>query len=320
MKNETPLNYKKNPLRVIAICTALFLLLPAFAFTQEESRQLERKELLLFTKLLGDLLNNKDLRDEEKPYLEGLKVKVKSLARGSKPAASLSLRECREKLKNLLREYVAKNHRKRDPRIELAKFYIFEKDPEKALRHLERMGAASDKDIFWPLLTAYCHLELGDFSKASKMLIKVDECLDKFLPLKIKRALFCESIRQHGQYLPLKTIDIKAGKAIWIYLDITGATFSEKGPGQLKLHLNFGIELRDELQRTLWHTDNYSTITPIYQHPVKEVFAGLDYVIPEDLKDGKYTLIITAADKNSDKKATADIIFQTGNIVAPDKE
>lgn len=271
-----------------------------------------RRELLLMSQLLKDFLHTEDLRDEEKPFIEQLQGKVLSKASGVKPESRDSLETLKGKLKDALREYVAENYKESKPRVDLAKFYIFDNDPEKALRHLEKVGPSSEKDIFWPLLCSYCFIQLGNYSDAAKMLVKVDECVEKFLPIKIDRAQFCEEIRQHGQYTPRRGTKMTPGEAVWVYLEINGATFKEMSDKSLKLFLKFGLELRDELQRTVWHTNDYSSITPVYQHPVREVFAGLDYVIPQDIGPGKYTLIISVTDINSDKKTTADIVFEIG--------
>lgn len=225
------------------------------------------------------------------------------------PTGKADREEVEERLKEILRASVAGDPDALPPRLDLARFYLYLDRPELAARHLLRAGEGSEQNVFWPLLLTYSYLRSGEVEKADNFLNQANQRALYLLPLRLKKALFCKRVRGLGQYEPRTDTTFSPGEATWIYVEIVGAIFDKLADKKYQLDLDFHMEIRDDFQRTVWERKNYCNFPFEYQHPVHDIFGGMDFLIPENLKPGTHTLILTCEDKESDKKATADITF-----------
>lgn len=233
-------------------------------------------------------------------------------------AAAQDREEVEERLKELLRADVATHPESRGPRVALARFYLYLDRPDLAVRHLERAGPGAAENVFWPLLMTYGHLRSGDHARAEKALAQANQAAQALLPLRLRHALFCNHIKTLGQYEPRGTGPLAVGESTWLYIELVGVSFRRRSELQHQLNIDVHLTLRDDLQRTAWERQGYCNLPFVYQHPVHDVYAGVDFIVP-DMPAGRYTLIVTCVDRESDQKATADIALAigAGTVSAP---
>ncbi|MBN1257420.1 MAG: hypothetical protein JXA52_06910 [Planctomycetes bacterium] len=235
-----------------------------------------------------------------KKHLEGTK---------QTPIKKANQEELEERLKQLLRNEVASSPKARQPRMNLALFYLYSNQPEKAIKHLETAGAGSEDDVFWPLLGAYTYLRLGDHKAAAIFLDRARQAASTLMPLQIQRALFCSEFRTLGQYTPRPSEIFKPGESTDIYVNIIGSRFKQLGENKYLVDLSFDIEIRDELQQVVWRQDNYGGFSCEYQHPVHDGFCDIVFIMPETLAPGNYVLMLTCLDRLSERSDSADLSF-----------
>ncbi|GEM_PF-3221213 len=293
------------------LCTVLAVLvcLAGLARAGEDEAgapALSRRQILYLTGLVRARMDREDLDPAEQALLEEVAAALKATPPDGADRPSRAVVE--ERLKDYLRTAVARDPDARDPRLALARYYLFADDPERAKIHLERIGPASEDDVFWPLLAGYTYLRLGEHEPAARILQQAVEAAGRLMPLSITRAVLCESVRRHGQYTPRDQDALRPGETTAVYLEVTGPSFAKQA-GHYRLRLRFGVAVRDRLERTVYEEPEYASIDPTYQHPVRAVFAGMFFRVPEDLPAGEYVLLVTCRDRTSGRTATADVPF-----------
>ncbi|MFH0910480.1 MAG: hypothetical protein V1918_03075 [Planctomycetota bacterium] len=294
----------------LAVGIGLILSTARSAETEEEAvLPFAREEVVYLKGVLEARLKAQGLPDGERALASAILERLQ--ADRPRPAEPVERAQVEERLKEFLRADVAAKPDAREPRLALARFYLFEDDPERALRHLDRAGPGSELDVFWPLLAAYAHLRLGEHATATRLLEGMGESIGRLIPLQIQRALFCEEVRQYGQYNPRPEKAFAPGESTWLYLEVMGPGFRAVGD-QHELRLSFGLAVRNDLQQTLYDEPQYCRIFPKYRHPVRTVFAGVDFLVPDYLPSGKYTLIVTCRDETSGREVTSDLPFSIG--------
>lgn len=224
------------------------------------------------------------------------------------PTAQADRATMEERLKTLLRAAAVDDPDARPPRMDLAWFYLYLGEPDKAVRHLVRAGPASEDDVFWPLVTAYTYLRLGEHRHGATFLAEAQQAAQPLLPLLVRKALFCKRVRGLGQYQTRANV-FRPGETAWIYVEIYGAGFRKRSDDLYALDLDLDLAIRDATQRELWKRDQYANFPFEYQHRVHDVFGGMDFALPDDLGPGEYFLILTVRDRITEKSATADIPF-----------
>jgi hypothetical protein len=268
-------------------------------------KNLNSQELIYLKSVLQNRIDSGMLKADEVKLAKSTLAKLKQTKKVTSPSTNIGKEQ--KDLLQKLRQKVASDPDKRAYRLNLAKFYLYMNDAEKAERHLTRIGPASKKDLIWRILCAQSYVLLGEYSRAAELFDNVTGKLDKIIPLRVTKAVLCDKIRQRGQYSKRATNEISSGEMTWIYLEVQGAQFTPTAKNDLQLNLSFGVEIRDEMQRSVWSVNDYCGISPVYQHEMKDVFAGVDFTLPQKLNKGKHTLIISCTDKNSGRTSSKDI-------------
>ena len=208
-----------------------------------------------------------------------------------------------------LRRKVAENPNNRDARMRLASFYLFQNDPVKALRQLERAGDLPTGDAFWRMQTAYCQVCLGEYAAALSLLDGATQTVSTAIPLALKNGAFCDEVSGLAQYTPVASGEFKRGARVLFYVEATGAEFTSTDRELFAVDFTISLSFLDAMQRTVKTTPNWASPKFYYRRPVREVFMTGDTVIPEDLAPGKYQMVIEARDMRSGRIATTSVPF-----------
>jgi hypothetical protein len=270
------------------------------------ARHLTAQDLTLLQMLVERKLEESDLADDERRLYERVDEHLGGTAPA--PLKRADLAEVRSRLRELLRARVASAPEDRQRRMALARFYLYEDDPEKALIHLLRVGPASEDDVFWPMLTSYAYLRLGEHRKAADFLARTRDAATRIVPLHVRRVIFCNRVDGLGQYDP-RTPRFRRGEATWVYVELNGAGFRKTADDDFRLDISIDLEIRDHVQETAWEQDKYSTFPFTYQHRVHAVFGIMELVIPRRLGPGKHTLVVEAEDREAGQRAVGEATF-----------
>jgi hypothetical protein len=271
-------------------------------------------ELQYLRQLVADRLATEDLGADEQRLAGQVAERLRGVA--PTPTEQADRETVEERLRELLQSRVASAPDERGPRLDLARFYLYRHQPDLAVRHLERAGPASEDDVFWPLLATYTYLQLGEHRVGGRFLSLSNLAVARLLPLRVRRALFCQRIRGLGKYEPRPEGSLRSGEAVLVYLELLGVSFRKEGKLDYRLDLTIDLAVRNEVQATVWSRPNYCNFPFPYQHPVGEVFGGFDLIVPEQLPAGKYLLVIDIRDNEGGQEATADIPFTVGGAAA----
>jgi hypothetical protein len=234
------------------------------------------------------------------------------------PTAKADRREVEARLVELLRAAVARDPDAREPRLDLARYYLYANAPDLAVRHLERVGPGSEQDLFWPLLSAHAYLRLGEHQTGADLLDRAVRAAGNLVPLQVVRGLFCADVDGLGQYEPRPHNTFRRGEAAWLYVELKGPVFKPVEEKLFRLNLVVDLTVRQaKLQNTVWKRSEYCRLPFEYQHPVAEVFGGIYFNIPAELADGDYVLIITCRDLESEHEDSLDVPFTVGRPPSP---
>lgn len=267
---------------------------------------LSHQQILYLNQLLTSRIKEKNLTKDEIAIISEVRRNLQML----KPVEEEEDRRLLEdKLKNLLRNQVAQKPEDKTSRQELARYYIYLDELDMSIQHLNKIPVEQQQELYKPLLTAYCHLRLGEYLLAEPKLKEVDEAVGVLLPLRLQNLSFCTRVRGMGQYTPRENSDFKPQEVTWVYFELVGGEFSIDATKTYHLKSILGLEIRDALQQMVWEKQEYCEFNPSYQHRVRTVFGGMDFIIPEGLRPGKYSLVILCNDLLSGKKTRNTVSF-----------
>ncbi len=258
-------------------------------------------------KLLQELQKRGGLSAAEMTQLQNLfRTLSDNLAkrRGDDPEATL----CQE-LKGVLKDKLAENKDDRTLLLKLGWFYLLKDEPDRALGYFKDAGAASEQDVFHPLIMAYTYLRLGDYRPATEWMKLAETKFGTYTPLRLSTPVLCSQISGYRLYTPLPaTQTISPGDDVLAYIEIDGAAFSKNGT-QEACNLQFGLTLRDDLQQTIWSEPSYGTLHDSYQGSIRDLHTMINIHVPNNLVPGRYILLIDCTDQIGNKTAQTYLAF-----------
>lgn len=198
-------------------------------------------------------------------------------------------------LRRLLCEAADADASDRGAAITAARYLLYLGEADAALKYINRARPASGDDIEWPLLCARAYLQLGDFEKAAGMSTRVDGLLQGRSQLILSKPVPVEQVTGYRLYVPREAKKFSGADMLTLYVEISGAKFSAVTGGS-RCCLDFGLELRDELQTPIDRNENYGRYDPVYNGAVRDLHATIYYRLPEKIEPGKYVLIIRCTD------------------------
>lgn len=217
-------------------------------------------------------------------------------------------------LRVIYRDELAKDPKSRAAILQVGRFYLFADQPDKALKYLRGAGAAAKDDLDWLLLMTSTYMRLGDYRKCDRFLQEVDQIMEQRAPLSMSKPVFVKRVISYRMYEP-RDHTPQAGENVILYVELSGVQFIPTSNGLYRCNLRFGLELRDEMQTTIWSKPMFGAFSPAYRGPIRDLHVPIYYRIPNHLDPGTYTLMLTCQDRNSreeDATAVEGVDFQVG--------
>lgn len=227
------------------------------------------------------------------------------------PATSTSPKT---ELLEILRKNVADSEASRHSVESLVMYHLFLDEPDKALKLLKNTGPAGARDLYHPLRLAYTYLRLGDYTNGNAALTKLNLLLADRLPLRLSEPILCDKITAFRVYEPKPRKPHRPGERSFVYVEIAGVEFKKQADGTVGCNLNFGLELRDDLQTVVWSEPDYGAYSPTFQGPVDAVHASITFWLPNNLRDGRYHLVITARERATKREGASSVAFDVGRV------
>lgn len=215
-----------------------------------------------------------------------------------------------EKLRTQLINKADSDKNNRLAALEAARFLLYNGDADKSLKYLLQAKPASQEDIEWPLLATRAYMQLGDYSRAAIFSERVENLLRQRNPLLLSNPIAVSQVTAFRLYQKVESNRFKPSDMLTLYIEISGAKFINSPGGGARCSLEFGLELRDQLQNPLDLNENYGKYDPVYVGEVRDLHATIYYRIPANLDPGEYTLIIYCRDEfNSGVKTQTEFVF-----------
>lgn len=202
-----------------------------------------------------------------------------------------------KELRTLLTDKADKERANRLAALEAARFLLYAGEADQALKYLMQARPASQEDIEWPLLATRAYLQLGDYARAAIMAERVEGLLKQRSPLLLSVPVAASQVMGYRMFQEETNTRFKPSDMLTLYLEINGAKFINAPGGGARCSLDFGLELRDQLQNVLDLNDNYGKYDPAYNGEVRDLHATIYYRIPASLDPGQYTLVIRCRDE-----------------------
>lgn len=272
----------------------------------------QQADITFINKLIAQYVAHGDGSSPDVTNLRRIRTLLQKAPSQKETSAALSLSDLRGRLLTELQKRVAASRASRLSRETLAMYQIFLDDPENALETLRKTGPASGRDIYHPLRLAYTYLRLGDYEKGYDALQRVESLLSGHLPLTLTKPVLCESITAYRIYDPRPDLPIRAGERTFVYVEVQGAGFRQQSPDEAACNIQFGLEIRNELQTVVWEEPDYGSWAQTYRGRVSEIHVSVTFRIPNTLQPGRHYLIINAHDRISDRRGSASLPFDFG--------
>ncbi len=271
-------------------------------------------------RLLAREMADATLSAAELGRLRALRERLKSsLTAQTQPAPAKSLRQeadlLSESLKSTLQKLLS-DRRSEQTQRDLALFYLFRDEPDKALTYLAA-PPTGEPDVFQPWLAGYAFVKLGDHSRAAECLERITRRLTDKLPLSLSEPVLCTEVTAYRLYTPRPAEPVNAGEDLLLYLEIAGATFriDETGAG---CALDFGLTLKDSLQETVWEEASYGSWEKTYRGPVHDLHVMINLRVPNHLATGRYHLLVKCTDRATGRNGSSGHAFDVkGTAAAP---
>ncbi len=266
------------------------------------------------TRTIDRLLLNAVTRDISSDEVESLR-RIRNFLRHElqrKPKPSSEQSAVLNRLKLLLEKQVRKARHARPARWQLAMFHVLQEDWETALKHLTRMGPASSRDLYHPLLLAYVYLHLMDYRNADQEMQRLETLMQAHRDLQLSRPVLCSAVNAYRIYQPLTGKLVKPGQNILVYVEISGVAFRLSTGNIAGCDLGFGLSIKDEASQVFWAEPDYGNYAPRFRGPVRDMHASISLRIPVHLAPGRYFLVIRCHDRISNKKGECAVGFTIG--------
>lgn len=215
--------------------------------------------------------------------------------------------DCIEDLKRVVTQKYESDKSNRIALMELVRFLLYVGDVEKAQEYFSSSKPVSKDDMQWRMLGMQIYLQLGDYAKAGYFVRQLDDLLSKKNPLSVSTPVAVNDVTGYRLYTPRGDKPVKPGEMLTLYIEISGAKFSQNSNGA-KCSIDFSIELRDDLQNIIDRNDSYGRYDPVYAGKVNDLHATIYYRVPANLDSGNYVLMIKCKD-NFDAVAQAQVFY-----------
>ena len=124
--------------------------------------------------------------------------------------------------------------------------------------------------------------------------------------------LVAQNATDYGAYNPRANNQFKQGSPILIYCEPVGFAYGAPGAGLFSVNFFVDLQVLDSAGTKLADAPAATEYNQPSRHPNKEVQVNITYNVG-GLQPGRYTLITTLRDKNSDKSGS----FQTAIEILP---
>ncbi len=224
-------------------------------------------------------------------------------------------------LKKVLIDKYNSNEKDRMALFSLVRYLIYMDEAEEALKYFRTSNPSSKDDLQWRMIALEIYIQLGDYARASFFSNEIDGLLSRRNPLNMSKPVAVSQVTAYRLYTPRENKTIKPGDMLTLYIEIDGAKFVES-KDSARCSLDFGLELRDQLQNVIDRNDNYGRYDPVYAGKVNDLHATIYYRVPGNLDSGNYVLVINCRDNYAENaKAQVFYPFSVGStVVVADNE
>jgi len=177
------------------------------------------------------------------------------------------------------------------------------KSPEEAIHQLMKYDKQT-QDVLLPLLPLVARVSAGGLDRADPQeLTLVMEQLESTLaalrpraPFLLERMCFCREIGGYGNYLPLPAdYTFRPGELVEVYVE--PRWFSSQRQGQhYEVRLAGLLELRDGSGQVRWRQEFADRAANRSRSPRRDLHQSFRFCVPENLRRGQYTLLLTLTD------------------------
>lgn len=307
------------PLAVLLLCLACLRwggAASAGEATATESDRIERQ-----IRRLEDRLRRPDLSPQDVILFQSLVGELRTLQQAKRiPTGESALIE---ELERVLLERLG-NERSRFAQEMLARWHLFRDHPEKAVAILRDLNVNPETDLTWSALMMYSYIRLGDYRRGDQFFEHLGRLMKKRTALRLSPPILADRVTAFRLYEPRKERVLQPGEMLTLYMEMGGVHFARTGEGQYQSRLLFGIDLRDRMQTSVYSDPDFGTYDPVYRGPIQDMHAVIYFRLPHNLEPGRYTLVISATDRQAegadarDESALELVVGGHGRPVLPD--
>lgn len=197
-----------------------------------------------------------------------------------------------------------------EPALLTALRLLLEKRPEEAIGKLMKYDKQT-QDVLLPLLPLVARVSAGGLDRADPHeLSLVMEQLDSTLaalrpraPFVLERMCFCREVTGFGSYQPLPAeYTFRPGELVEVYVE--PRWFSSQRQGQFyEVRLSGLLELRDGGGQVRWRQEFAERAADRSRSPRRDLHQSFRFCVPETLRRGQYTLLLTLTDTPTKRTA-----------------
>lgn len=307
------------PHRIRATLILAVFLPFAAAFAGEKPGAIPEPELLALERAISRELNSNYLGSQTLGDLYKLQRRLLAMQATAAAQAKSETASALEPLNGddsqsrlldrLLREAAAGG---RAAKRSLSLYYLYLNDPEKALHQWRLMGKTTDYDLNYLVMSAYMELALGEYTPARRNLETAIRHMETRSSLVVSTPVFCQTIAGYRTYIKRQEGNLLPGEEILIYVEVEGAEFASTADGGAECRLMFGLQLRDDSQKTVWADPNWGEYDPAFAGPVRDLHAALSWRVPNDLEPGRYHLTVDVVEDSTKRRGENTAGFFVG--------
>lgn len=272
---------------------------------------------------LEDRLRRPDLAPQDVILFQSLITELRALQQARHiPTGESALME---ELEQLLTERLGQE-RNRFAQEMLVRWHFFRDQPEKAVAILRDLQVNPETDLTWSVLMLYGYIRLGDYRRADRFFEHAGRLMKKRTALRLHPPILADRVTAFRLYEPRREKVINPGEMLTLYLEMGGVHFARIAADQYQCRLQFGIELRDRMQASVYSDPDFGTYDPVYRGPIQDMHAVIYFRLPHNLQPGQYTLLVTATDRQGtgeearDESALELLVGGRERPVLPDAE
>jgi hypothetical protein len=146
--------------------------------------------------------------------------------------------------------------------------------------------------------------------KTSEAVAALDDAVDAFwkaAPLTFKKAIFVDSAKGFGDYVPTATLHFAPGATVQVYAEPIGYGWSVAG-NAYRIAFSTTVEIHDSKGLTITKAAAPTTLERLLKAKSREFQITFGFALPQ-IKPGDYTLVLKVTDAATAKTATLNLPF-----------